>query len=76
MDTWVYVLIAVVVIALLLSLPRIRRRRLVNRGRQKGGFRRRRMDALKRAAAADIAAIQGNDSVLGTDAPSEQESTP
>lgn len=51
----------VVVIGLLLSLLRPRRPRLVNRGRRPGGFRRRRIDAIKKAAAADIAMIQGND---------------
>jgi len=75
MDTWLFLLIAVAVIALLLSLPRVRRRRLVNRGRRKGGFRRRRMDALKRAAADDIARIQENDAVPGADAASGQESS-
>jgi hypothetical protein len=51
----------VVIIGLLLSLLRPRRPRLVNRGRRGGGYRRRRMDAIKRAAAADLAMIQEND---------------
>jgi hypothetical protein len=51
----------VVVIGLLLSLLRPRRPRLVNRGRRPRGFRRRRIDAIKKAAAADIAMIRGND---------------
>jgi hypothetical protein len=50
-----------VIIGLLLSLLRPRRPRLVNRGRRRGGYRRRRMDAVKRAAAADLAMIQEND---------------
>jgi hypothetical protein len=44
---------------LLLSLVRLRRPRLVNRGRRRGGYRRRRADAIKAAAAADIAMIRG-----------------
>lgn len=54
----------VVVIGLLLSLLRPRRPRLVNRGRRPRGFRRRRIDAIKKAAAADIAMIRGNDQFL------------
>jgi hypothetical protein len=55
-------LITAVVIVLLLSLAlRPRRPRLVNRGRRPRGYRWRRIDAIKAAAAADIALIQGND---------------
>lgn len=55
-------LVTVVVIGLLLAvLLRPRRPRLVNRNRRPRGFRRRRVDAMKRAAAADIALLQGND---------------
>jgi hypothetical protein len=50
-----------VILLLLLSALRPRRPRLVNRGRRPRGYRRRRMDAIKRAAAADIALIRGND---------------
>jgi hypothetical protein len=50
-----------VILLLLLSALRPRRPRLVNRGRRPRGYRRRRMDAIKRAAAADIAMIRGND---------------
>lgn len=50
-----------VIFALLLSALRPRRPRLANRGRRPRGYRRRRMDAIKRAAAADIAMIRGND---------------
>ena len=54
-------LVTVAVILLLLSLlVRPRRPRLVNKGRRRGGYRRRRMDAIKRAAAADIAMIRGD----------------
>jgi hypothetical protein len=60
-GTGLVLLVTLVVIFLLLSLVRPRRPRLVNRGRRPRGFRRRRMDAIKRAAAADIAMIQGND---------------
>lgn len=56
-------LITLVVIGLLLSALRPRPPRLVNRGRR-GGFRRRRIDEMKAAAARDIALIQGNDRVL------------
>jgi hypothetical protein len=55
--------ITLVVIGLLLSALRPRPPRLVNRGRR-GGFRRRRIDAIKAAAARDIALIQGNDQAL------------
>jgi hypothetical protein len=67
-GTGLVLLITVVVIGLLLSLLRPRRPSLVNRGRRRGGYRRRRMDAIKTAAAADIALIRGNDRVLGPDA--------
>jgi hypothetical protein len=51
----------IVIVLLLLSLLRPRRRRLVNRGRRPRGYRMRRADAIKRAAAADIALIRGSD---------------
>ncbi len=60
-GTGLVLLVTVAVIFLLLSVLRPRRPRLVNRGRRPRGFRRRRIDAIKRAAAADIAMIQGND---------------
>jgi len=66
-GTALVLLITVVVIAVLLSALRPRPPRLVNRGRR-GGFRRRRIDAIKAAAARDIALIQGNDRVLGPEA--------
>ena len=50
-----------IIFLLLLSVLRPRRPRLVNRGRRPRGYRRRRIDAIKRAAAADIAMIQGKD---------------
>jgi hypothetical protein len=60
-GTGLIVLVTVVVIGLLLlSALRPRRPRLVNRDRPRGGFRRRRIDAMKARAAADIAMIQGN----------------
>jgi hypothetical protein len=59
-----------VIFLLLLSALRPRRPRLVNRGRRPRGYRRRRMDAIKRAAAADIAMIRGND-VRRADRPSD-----
>jgi hypothetical protein len=56
------IVVTVVLIGILLMIAvRPRRPRLVNRGRRRGGFRRRRMDAMKARAAADIAAIQGRD---------------
>ena len=68
-------LVTVVVIGLLLSAAlRPRRRRLVNRGRRPRGYRRRRMDAIKRAAAADIAMIQENDRSFGRDADGDRKS--
>jgi hypothetical protein len=65
-------LVTVVVIVLLLSVLRPRRRRLANRGRRRRGYRWRRMDAIKRAAAADIAMIQGNDRLPGAGAGGER----
>jgi hypothetical protein len=70
----VLVVTVVVVTGLLLFVLRPRRPRLVNRGRRPGGFRRRRIDAIKRAAAADIAMIQGDDRFLGRDAGGDRES--
>ena len=67
-------LITVVVIVLLLSSLRRRPPRLVNRGRR-GGFRRRRIDAIKAAAARDIALIQGNDRALRPRAAKDRESS-
>jgi hypothetical protein len=67
-------LVTVVLIVLLLSvLLRPRRLRLVNKGRRPRGFRRRRIEAIKAAAAADIALIQGTDGALGPDAAAGQE---
>ena len=61
-GTGLVVVVTVVVVGLLLlSALRPRRPRLVNRDRPRGGFRRRRIDAMKARAAADIAMIQGND---------------
>jgi hypothetical protein len=71
-GTGLVLLITVVVIGVLLSLLRPRRPSLVNRGRRRGGYRRRRMDAMKRAAAADIALIRGNDRALRRDAAGER----
>jgi hypothetical protein len=62
-GTGLVLLVTVVVICLLLSLVRPRRPRLANRGRRTGGYRRRRAEAIKRAAAADLALIQ-KDSAL------------
>lgn len=65
-GTGLVLLVTVVVICLLMSvLLHPRSPRLVNRGRRPVGYRRRRIDAMKRAAAADIALIQGNDRVPG-----------
>jgi hypothetical protein len=69
----VLLVVAVIVVLLLAALLRPRRPRLVNRGRRPRGFRRRRIEAIKRAAAADIALIQGSDGVLGPDAAAGQE---
>lgn len=75
-GTGVVLLVALVVIVLLLSLLlRPRRPRLVNRGRRPR-FRRRRIEAIKRAAAADIALIQESDGVLDPDGATGQESSP
>jgi hypothetical protein len=63
-----------VIVGLLLAVLRPRRPRLVNKGRRRGGYRRRRMDAIKRAAAADIAMIQENDRLLGRHAGTDNES--
>jgi len=61
-STAVVLLVAVVVIIALLALVvRPRRRRLVNRGRRPRGYRMRRADRIKRAAAIDIALMQGKD---------------
>jgi|HubBroStandDraft_2_1064218.scaffolds.fasta_scaffold164919_2 hypothetical protein len=66
----------VVIVLLLLSVLRPRRRRLANRGRRRRGYRWRRMDAIKRAAAADIAMIQGNDRLPSASAGGEREGEP
>ena len=50
---------AAVIAALLLSVLRPRRPRLANWGRRPRGYRWRRMEAIKAAAAADIAMIRG-----------------
>ena len=64
-GTGLVLLVTLVIIFLLpLSALRPRRPRLVNRGGRPRGYRRRRIDAIKRAAAADIAMIRGNDRVL------------
>jgi hypothetical protein len=74
-GTGLVVVVTVVVIGLLLlTALRPRRPRLVNRNRRSGGFRRRRIDAMKARAAADIALIQGNDRRLRPDATADGES--
>ena len=76
-GTGLVVVVTVVVIGLLLlllSALRLRRPRLVNRDRRRGGFRRRRIDAMKARAAADIAMIQGNGRRLRPDATADRES--
>lgn len=74
-GTGLVILVTVAVIGLLLSVAlRPRRPRLVNRGRRRGGYRRRRMDAIKAAAAADVAMIAGSDRFLGRDAGGQRES--
>jgi len=74
-GTGLVVVVTVVVIGLLLlTALRSRRPRLVNRNRRSGGFRRRRIDAMKARAAADIALIQGNDRRLRPDATTDGES--
>lgn len=76
-GTGVVLIVAVIVIVLLLWVAlRPRRPRLVNRGRRPRGFRRRRIEAIKRAAAADIALIQGDDLAIGPDSAAGQESSP
>jgi hypothetical protein len=68
------IVVTVVVIGLLLLLAlRPGRLRLVNRDRRRGGFRRRRIDAMKARAASDIAMIQGNDRRLRHDATADGE---
>jgi hypothetical protein len=56
----VLVVTVVVIGLLLLRALRPRRPRLVNRNRRRGGFRRRRIDAMKAKAAADVALIRGD----------------
>lgn len=74
-GTGLVVVVTVVVIGLLLlTALRPRRPRLVNRNRRGRGFRRRRIDAMKARAAADIALIQGTDRRLHPDATAEGES--
>jgi len=68
----VLVVAVIVVVALLSLLLRPRRPRLVNGGRRRG-FGRRRMEAIKRAAAADIALVQGNERLLVRPADGDQE---
>lgn len=54
--------VAVVVIGLLLLVVlRPRRPRLVNRGRRPRGYRWRRVEAMKAAAARDVALVQGKE---------------
>jgi hypothetical protein len=74
-GTGLVVAVTVVVIGLLLlSVLRPRRPRLVNRNRGRGGFRRRRIDAMKARAAADVAMIQGNGRPPRQDATADRES--
>ncbi len=73
-GTGLVVVVTVVVIGLLLSVLRPRRPRLVNRNRRRGGFRRRRIDAMKARAAADVAMIQGNGRRPRQDATADRES--
>lgn len=74
-GTALVVIVTVVVIGLLLLRAlRPRRPRLVNRNRRRGGFRRRRIDAMKAKAAADVALIRGNDRRLRPDATADGES--
>jgi hypothetical protein len=74
-GTALVVVVAVVVIGLLLlSVLRPRRPRLVNRDRRRGGFRRRRIDAMKARAAADVALIQGTSRRVRPDATADRES--
>jgi hypothetical protein len=75
LGTGLVVVVTVVVIGLLLlSALHPRRIRLVNRDRRRGGFRRRRIDAMKARAAADVAMIQGTDRRLRPDATADRES--
>jgi hypothetical protein len=62
LSTGIVLLVTVVVVLVLLALALRRRRpRLVNRGRRPRGYRMRRADRIKRAAAIDIALMQGKD---------------
>ena len=72
--TGLVVLVTVIVIGLLLVALRRRSPRLVNRDRPRGGFRRRRIDAMKARAAADIAMIQENGRRPRRDATADSES--
>lgn len=75
LGTGLVVVVTVIVIGLLLlTALRPRRPRLVNRDRPRGGFRRRRIDAMKARAAADVALIQGKDRRLRPDATADGES--
>jgi hypothetical protein len=74
-GTGLVVVVTVFVIGLLLlTVLRPRRPRLVNRGRRRGGLRRRRIDAMKARAAADIAIIRENDGYLRPDAAGDRDS--
>jgi hypothetical protein len=74
-GTGLVVVVTVAVIGLLLLLAlRSRRPRLVNRNRRRGGFRRRRIDAMKAKAAADVALIRGNGRRLRPGAAADGES--
>jgi hypothetical protein len=74
-GTALVVVVTLVVIGLLLlSALRPRRPRLVNRNRRGGGFRRRRIDAMKARAVADIALIRGTDRRLRRDKTADGES--
>jgi hypothetical protein len=70
----IVVIVVVIGLLLLLTVLRPRRPRLVNRNRRSGGFRRRRIDAMKARAAADVALIQGKDRRLRPDATADGES--
>ena len=73
-GTVLVVVVTVVVIGLLLlTALRPRRPRLVNRNRRRGGFRRRRIDAMKARAAADVALIRGNGRRVRPDATADGE---
>jgi hypothetical protein len=74
-GTGLVVVVTVIVIGLLLMLAlRPRSVRLVNRDRRRGSWRRRRIDAMKARAAADVALIRGNDRRLRPDAAPDGES--